>query len=363
MNHRQDAVASQSGPAALYHAILGMNLPNKLTLLRVLLVPVYLLLLWHGASIPALVVFAAASLTDLLDGHIARSRGLVTNFGKFMDPIADKLLTHTAFIMLLAMGRLHVAACILFIAREFVVSGLRLVAASQGRVIAAGKSGKVKTVLQMALIMVLTCDLHVGSGLLSLTSLLTLAASVATLYSMIEYLWQNRAAYLEIADTDDAPQLAAGQALISRALHVATAESCTGGLVACRLVDVPGISASLGEAHVTYSNEAKMRYCGVREETLQKSGAVSEETAREMAEGLRSKSGADIAVATTGIAGPDGGTAEKPVGLVYIACASAYGTDIVRLTLDGSRQQIRSQAAKRALDMVRQAAGRYPERS
>ena len=168
--------------------IMELNLPNKLTLLRIVLVPVYLVLLFGGWNILALIVFAAASLTDMLDGRIARSRHLVTNFGKFMDPIADKLLTHTAFIMLCSMGRLNVAACIIFIAREFVVSGLRLVAVEQGHVIAAGMSGKIKTVLQMALVMLLT----ITSGNL-LTDLVMLAAAAMTLYSMVEYVWQNRA--------------------------------------------------------------------------------------------------------------------------------------------------------------------------
>ena len=90
--------------------IMELNLPNKLTLLRMALVPVYLVMLACGWDFLALIVFAAASLTDMLDGRIARSRHLVTNFGKFMDPIADKLLTHTAFIMLCAMGRLNVVA-------------------------------------------------------------------------------------------------------------------------------------------------------------------------------------------------------------------------------------------------------------
>ena len=128
-----------------------LNLPNKLTLLRIALVPVYLVLLSMGLDWLALVVFAIASLTDMADGKIARKYNLITNFGKFMDPIADKMLTHTAFIMLCAMGRLHVVACIIFVAREFVVSGLRLCAVEQGHVIAAGMSGKIKTVLQMIL--------------------------------------------------------------------------------------------------------------------------------------------------------------------------------------------------------------------
>jgi len=165
-----------------------LNLPNKLTLLRIVLVPVYLVLLAQGLDWLALIVFAIASLTDMLDGQIARKYNLITNFGKFMDPIADKMLTHTAFIMLCAMGRLNVVACIIFVAREFVVSGLRLCAVEQGHVIAAGMSGKVKTVLQMILVMWLTVF---GVGLIG--DVLAFAAAAMTLYSMVEYVWQNRA--------------------------------------------------------------------------------------------------------------------------------------------------------------------------
>ena len=177
-----------------------MNLPNKLTLTRIVLVPVFMIFVSltsldavaNGTFQPlyyllAGIVFAAASFTDFLDGHLARKWNMVTDFGKFMDPIADKLLTHTAFIMLTAIGRLNVTACIIFIAREFVVSGLRLCAVEQGHVIAAGMSGKIKTVLQMMLVVVLTIT---GEGLLP--ALLTIAASVMTLYSMCEYVWQNR---------------------------------------------------------------------------------------------------------------------------------------------------------------------------
>ena len=148
----------------------------------------------------------------------------------------------------------------------------------------------------------------------------------------------------------------AGEALTQRGLTVATAESCTGGLVAAKLVNYPGISSALGEAHVTYANEAKIRYCGVKPETLEVFGAVSEQTAREMAQGLRERSGADIAVSTTGIAGPSGGTKEKPVGLVYVGCADQSGVRVERLQLTGSRERIRNLAALRALDMIRRAA-------
>ena len=176
-----------------------MNLPNKLTLLRIALVPVYLILMWAGgdaawANVAALVVFAGASLTDLLDGKIARRRGLVTNFGKFMDPIADKLLTITAFIVMVDIARMPAWMCVIFVAREFVVSGLRLVAVEQGRVIAAGILGKVKTVLQMAAVMLLTLNVPF---LAVLTEVVLYAAVALTVWSMVDYVWQNRAVLSE----------------------------------------------------------------------------------------------------------------------------------------------------------------------
>jgi len=179
----------------------GMNLPNRLTLMRICLVPVYLCLLWFAGSrtwmrVLAFVVFALASLTDLFDGKIARKYHLVTNFGKFMDPIADKLLTHTAFIMFVSLGELNVFYGIIFIAREFIVSGLRLVAVEQGRVIAAGMSGKVKTVLQMILVMLLTLKLP-GPVFPVLTQIIGAAAAVMTLVSMIEYVVKNKSVLSE----------------------------------------------------------------------------------------------------------------------------------------------------------------------
>ncbi len=191
----------------------SLNLPNRLTMLRVLLAPVYLILIWraryHGPFAGsllrwgALLVFAAASLTDLFDGKIARKRGLVTNFGKFMDPIADKILTHTAFILFTAYGELSAFACIVFVAREFVVAALREIAADQGVVIAAGMSGKIKTVLQMALILLLTIPwgtYYTPDGILppwmmvcdTLSMLVQIAAVVMTVWSMCEYVWKNR---------------------------------------------------------------------------------------------------------------------------------------------------------------------------
>ena len=139
------------------------------------------------------------------------------------------------------------------------------------------------------------------------------------------------------------------RALIEQQLKVATVESCTGGLVAGTLINYGGISASFNEGIVTYSNEAKMKYVGVNETTLKRVGAVSEETAQEMAEGIRRVAGSDIGLSTTGIAGPGGGTPEKPVGLVYIGIATAEGTDVYRLQLSGDRREVREKTVKHIL--------------
>lgn len=144
-----------------------------------------------------------------------------------------------------------------------------------------------------------------------------------------------------------------GSMLVEKGLTIATAESCTGGMVAAKLINYPGISASILEGVVTYSNEAKIRRLGVKEETLNTVGAVSEETASQMAEGVARTSGADIGIATTGIAGPGGGTQEKPVGLVYIAMYYNEEIEVKKLNLTGSRQRIRERATTTLIDMVR----------
>ena len=135
-----------------------MNLPNKLTLMRVILIPFFLVMIYVDA-IPlhclwALVIFAAASLTDMLDGKIARARGLVTNFGKFLDPLADKVLVITALTVFVELKEFRMSAIplVIIIAREFMVSGLRLLAAEEGVVIAAGIWGKLKTAFTMVTI-------------------------------------------------------------------------------------------------------------------------------------------------------------------------------------------------------------------
>jgi competence/damage-inducible protein CinA-like protein len=145
--------------------------------------------------------------------------------------------------------------------------------------------------------------------------------------------------------------------LIAHGTTIATAESCTGGLVAAALTDTPGVSAVFPGGVVTYSNAEKTRLLGVPEELIARVGAVSEEVARAMASGVRSRFGTDLGVALTGIAGPDGGTPEKPVGLVHVALDARGTVQHRRLLLPGDRALVREIAAKSALDLVRRALG------
>lgn len=172
-----------------------MNLPNKLTVLRIIMVPffVFFMLTNVGGNAGkwiALALFIIASLTDMLDGKIARKYNLVTNFGKFMDPLADKLLVCSAMICLIPSGKLDAAIVIVIIAREFIISGFRLVASDNGIVIAASYWGKFKTVFQMAMIIVLIADF---GGIFDLIGTVLIWAALAlTVISLVDYVWKNR---------------------------------------------------------------------------------------------------------------------------------------------------------------------------
>lgn len=171
-----------------------MNLPNKLTVLRVIMVPffVFFMLTDVGGAANkwiALIIFCVASLTDMLDGKIARARNLVTNFGKFMDPLADKLLVCSAMICMIPSGKLQAWIVIVIIAREFIISGFRLVAADNGIVIAASYWGKFKTVAQMAMIIVLIADF--GGVFDVIGTALIWIALILTVVSLIDYIAKN----------------------------------------------------------------------------------------------------------------------------------------------------------------------------
>lgn len=176
-----------------------MNLPNKLTMLRVLLIPVFVVLLladfWgKWLDYLALAVFIIASLTDMLDGMIARKYNLITNFGKFMDPLADKLLVCSAMICLLDLGRIPAWVVIVIIAREFIISGFRLVASDKGVVIAAGYIGKAKTVFQMIMIMLMILDIE---QIQLITDIIMYIAAILTVVSLVDYIYRNRSVLKE----------------------------------------------------------------------------------------------------------------------------------------------------------------------
>lgn len=139
------------------------------------------------------------------------------------------------------------------------------------------------------------------------------------------------------------------QRLLEKGLSITTAESCTGGMLSSMLINVPGISEIYREGYITYANEAKETLLGVKKETLRQLGAVSRQVARQMAEGAAKKAGADVALSVTGIAGPGGGSLEKPVGLVYIACYIQGKTWVTENRFQGDRFSIRQQSARSAV--------------
>jgi len=141
--------------------------------------------------------------------------------------------------------------------------------------------------------------------------------------------------------------------LISKGFTISIAESCTGGLITTKLTEIPGISKVFDRSAVTYSDQSKIEQLGVKKDTLEKFGAVSAETAKEMAIGIKKAAGTEIGLSVTGIAGPDGGTDEKPVGLVYIAIADNTGIDVKELRLWGSRERIRNMTSLHAFDLIR----------
>ena len=184
-----------------------MNLPNKLTILRLILIPFYIFFLmtdfFRWTSIAALIVFAAACLTDMLDGQIARRKNLVTDFGKFADPLADKILVISAMVCFVDLEIMPAWVCIVILAREFAVSGLRLVAVGQGVVLAASWWGKFKTTAQMIMCLLMTLDIEsllgktaAESTFVSAYNIVTIVimyiALALTLISMFDYFYKNR---------------------------------------------------------------------------------------------------------------------------------------------------------------------------
>ena len=375
---------------------------NKVTLARILAIPVFLAVIlapwpeylpqWPEAEtwkpVIAALVFIVISATDAVDGHLARSRGEVTTLGKFMDPLADKLLVTAALLVLVELNVLPSWIALIIISREFIVSGIRMVAASEGVVMAASWWGKVKTVTQIIAIVLFlvkgtpwfgSYDQSFSDGMYALAWVVMLVAVFFTIVSMLDYFKKASALlgftrrakredvapydYMSVDDSSDEEgtvsdaeleRLAAEAIVRARKAGrtLGTAESCTGGLIGATLTSVPGASDVVAGGIVSYSNEVKMARLGVSEQTLNEHGAVSEETACEMAQGAREALGVDVAVSVTGIAGPGGATPGKPVGTVWIGVSDAIGTQAHLFTFDGDRSAVRHQTVAESLKLI-----------
>ena len=376
---------------------------NIVTLIRICLVPVFVLAIlspwpeWVGLPgitmeakcVIAAGIFILISCTDWIDGYLARSRGEVTDFGKFMDPLADKILVTAALIALVELAVLPGWPVLIILAREFIVSGIRMVAASKGTVIAASWYGKAKTVFQIIAIVLfllkdsLTFTTAAGAftnPMFVLSWTVMVIALILTVMSMLDYLVKARhllkgsagaktakaaapsAAPTEIAALqkaiDEQARIVVEKATAAGAT-VATAESLTGGLIAAMLTSVPGSSASVRGGIVSYVNEVKAELLGVSEDVLARQGAVDELVALQMARGALRELGSDVSVAVTGIAGPTGAGPGKPVGTVWIGCATAKKTHAACHHFEGGREAVRLQTVLIALRTMEEALASF----
>ncbi len=371
---------------------------NIVTLTRILLVPVFVAALlcpwpdyfphWDYAELAkpwiAAFLFAILACTDALDGYLARSRGEVTNFGKFMDPLADKILVASALLSLVELQILPSWVALIILVREFIVSGLRMVAASQGVVIAASWYGKAKTVFQIIAILLfiikqseLLLSLHgnMETILYIVSWSVMIIALILTILSMLDYFVKAGKVLGFKPKTDQARDevffisssstfnpvtkgnLDAVEELIALAkeknITLGTAESCTGGLIAGSLTAVPGSSAVVKGGVVSYSNEIKHQVLAVSLQDLNEHGAVSSPVAQQMAQGACKMLNCDVVVSVTGVAGPGGGTPEKPVGMVWFGISSPKGVKSEQMHFNGNREEVREQTVMRAIELFK----------
>jgi len=384
---------------------------NIVTLTRICLIPIFVVALlspWPqyfpqsqaleiAKPIIATIIFIILAATDAVDGYLARSRGEVTNFGKFMDPLADKILVAAALLALVQLDVLPSWVVLIILTREFIVSGIRMVAAAEGQVIAASWYGKAKTVFQIiAIVLFLIKDspilgsIHVGFNdwLYVLSWFFMIIALALTIISLVDYFVKSKDllgfgpsrkfksashvsknASATTIDSDHVFLTERTSALAEEVLEmareqgrtIATAESCTGGLVSAALSSVPGSSDVLLGSVVSYANSVKTGVLHVSDLTLDTVGAVSKETACQMAHGARRRLKADIAVSLTGIAGPGGAVEGKPVGTVWIGVDSARINKAREFHFEGSRNEVREQACYYALRLFKRELTRLAE--
>ncbi len=359
---------------------------NVVTVVRICLVPVFVVALlspwpeWlgvhdlisaHAKSLMAAAVFILISCTDWVDGYLARSRGEVTDFGKLIDPLADKILVAAALLALVELQVLPSWPVLIILAREFIVSGVRMLAASRGIVIAASWYGKAKTVLQIAAIVMFLIkepvDAASGTQLLQSPLYLAswtvmLAALALTIISLVDYV--SKAWPLIVSSEEEEQEERnreqeiheAAEHVIAHAVEtgctICTAESLTGGMISTALTSVPGSSQAFAGGAVSYAASVKESVLGVDGALLESEGAVDGRVAMQMAEGAARLTGADAAVSVTGIAGPGGAEDGKPVGTVFIGTHRDGRASAIRWQFSGNREEIREQTALRALQAL-----------
>ena len=341
-----------------------MNIPNALTVSRLVAIPILMALLlvsFPGHDQIAAALFILFSFTDTLDGELARRTGRVSEFGKFLDPLADKLFVLAVLIVLVQAGLVAAWVVVVIFSRELIITILRSVAASQGKVIAAAPLGKTKTVTQMSAVTLLILQ-RPYPALIPVADVAVAAAVVFTLWSGLDYLWRFRH-FLAPFDTSRVRTGAAGgapdpspaelaEALRDTGLTVSVAESMTGGMIGARITEQPGSSAYFMGGVIAYSNDVKREQLGVPSHVLQTAGAVSREVGEAMAQGVRSRLGTSLGVAVTGIAGPAAEGTSKPIGLTYVAVATDGHVASREFTFSGDRASIRRQAAIEALRLL-----------
>lgn len=375
--------ASRSSTQAA-RRVSNWNIANVLTALRILLVPLFAGLLLvdggrdDGYRWAAFAVFFAASITDRVDGDLARSRGLVTDLGKVLDPIADKALMGMGLIGLSMIGALWWWVTVVILVRELGITLLRFAVIRHG-VIPASRGGKLKTFLQAIAIGLLVMPLP--DWLHTVALVVMLAALAVTVVTGVDYVVRaialrrnginvSGASRADAAapatdvpaedpapappddsvDLDDLPE-ALVRLLTARGQTVATAESLTGGGVCAALTRVSGASAVVRGGVVAYATDVKQRHLGVDESLLRRGGAVQAEVAEQMAAGVRRLLDADWGLATTGVAGPtpqDG----RPVGRVFVAVSRPGHTRSRRLDLPGDRAAVRGAAVEQVLRLA-----------
>ena len=336
-----------------------MNLPNVLTLSRLAAIPLLmglLLVSFPGHDQLAAALFVLVSFTDTLDGQIARRRGMVSDLGKFLDPLADKLLVLSVLIVLVQEGLVAAWVVVVIFSRELLITILRSVGASQGRVIAAAPLGKTKTVTQMAAVTLLILQ-RPYPGLVPIAALAVAVAVIFTIGSGIDYLVRFRhliglGGRASTSSPVDPMADELGAVLTRERLTLSVAESCTGGLLGALITDRPGSSAYFLGGVIAYEDQVKRDELDVPAALLTRHGAVSREVALAMAEGARARFGSALGVSTTCIAGPDSVGSRKPVGLTYIAVASDMGRRCEEFTFTGDRWSNRRQAVAEALRML-----------